>query len=100
MRKYLQEHVDKSVSIADLARHMNTSVSTISHKYRELTGESPMKTLANLRINAVKNLFAKGESIKFIAAQTGFYDEFHLSKVFKAATGSSPSAYVKLLPRH
>lgn len=100
VRKYLQEHVDKNISIADLARHVNSSISTISHKYRELTGESPMKTLTIFRVNSVKNLLAKGESIKSIAAQTGFYDEFHLSKVFKAATGSSPSVYLKRLPRH
>ena len=98
VRKYLQEHADKNVSIGDLAGHMNASVSTISHKYRVLTGESPMKTLTRFRINAVKNLLAKGESIKAIAAQTGFCDEFHLSKVFKKATGTSPSAYLKQIP--
>jgi AraC-like DNA-binding protein len=97
VRKYLQEHVDQNVSIPDLAEHLNASGSTISHKYRELTGESPMKTLTTFRINSVKSLLAKGESIKVIAAQTGFCDEFHLSKVFKKATGSSPSAYLKSL---
>ena len=95
VRKYLQENVRKTVSIADLAGQLNASASTVSHKYRELTGESPMKTLTTFRINAVKNLLAKGESIKFISSQTGFYDEFHLSKVFKKAIGSSPSAYQK-----
>ncbi|MCX6985885.1 MAG: AraC family transcriptional regulator [Lentisphaerae bacterium] len=97
VRKYLQEHADENVSIADLAGHLNASVSTISHKYRELTGESPMKTLTTFRINAVKNLLAKGESIKFIAAHTGFCDEFHLSKVFKKVTGLSPSVYLRHL---
>jgi AraC-like DNA-binding protein len=56
-----------------------------------------MKTLTTFRINAVKNLLAKGESIKFIADQTGFCDEFHLSKVFKQVTGSSPSVYLHTL---
>ena len=98
VRKYLQERIDKNVSIADLAKHMNASISTISHKYRELAGESPMKTLTTFRINAVKNLLAKGESIKFISAHTGFCDEFHLSKVFKKVTGLSPSVYLRHLP--
>ena len=97
VRKYLQDHVDQNVSIVDLANHMNASISTISHKYRELTGKSPMKTLTTFRINAVKNLLAKGESIKFIAAHTGFCDEFHLSKVFKKVTGLSPSVYLRHL---
>lgn len=98
VRKYLQEHIEKNVGITDLAAHMNASISTISHKYRELTGETPMQALTTFRINAVKSLLAKGDPIKFIASQTGFYDEFHLSKVFKKATGTSPSAYLKHPP--
>ena len=97
VRKYLQERIGSNISISDLAGHLNASSSTISHKYKELTGESPMKTLTTFRINAVKNLLAKGESIKFIADQTGFCDEFHLSKVFKQVTGSSPSVYLHTL---
>jgi AraC-like DNA-binding protein len=97
VRKYLQERIGINISISDLAGHLNASSSTISHKYKELTGESPMKTLTTFRINAVKNLLAKGESIKFIADQTGFCDEFHLSKVFKQVTGSSPSVYLHTL---
>jgi AraC-like DNA-binding protein len=97
VRKYLQERIGANVSIADLSEHLNASSSTISHKYKELTGESPMKTLTTFRINAVKNLLAKGESIKFIADQTGFCDEFHLSKAFKQVTGSSPSVYLHTL---
>ena len=57
-----------------------------------------MKTLTTFRINAVKNLLVKGESIKFIAAHMGFCDEFHLSKVFKKASGLSPSVYLRQLP--
>lgn len=94
-RKYLQHNMDRNVSIGDLARHMNLSKSTLAHKYRKLIGETPMKTLTALRINAVKNLMTKGSSLKFIAAQTGFYDEFHLSKVFKKLTGLAPTAYLK-----
>ena len=95
VRAYLQKHIGTNVSIADLAGHLNASVSTISHKYRALTGETPMKTLTAFRINTIKSLLIKGESIKSIAAQTGFYDEFHLSKVFKQVTGIAPSRYLK-----
>ena len=95
VRAYLQKHIGSNVSIADLAGHLNASTSTVSHKYRALTGETPMKTLTAFRINMIKNLLIKNESIKSIAAQTGFYDEFHLSKIFKKATGIAPSRYLK-----
>jgi AraC-like DNA-binding protein len=95
VRAYLQKHIGENVSIADLSSHLNASISTISHKYRTLTGETPMKTLTTFRVHMVKALLMKGEPIKSIAAQTGFYDEFHLSKVFKQATGIAPSRYLK-----
>jgi len=100
VRKHLQQRLNENVTVADLARHLNISTSSLAHKYRELTGEPPMKTLMSLRVNAVKNLLTKGAPLKSIAAQTGFYDEFHLSKVFKKHTGYAPSVYLKQIQNH
>jgi AraC-like DNA-binding protein len=95
LREYLQKHINENIGINQLAKHLNVSISTVSHKYRILTGETPGQTLSKLRISAIKNLLLKGEPLKTIAEQTGFYDEFHLSKAFKKSTGISPSKYMK-----
>ena len=81
------------LDIAALARQMNCSVSSFSHKYRHLAGESPGQTLQTLRIDAAKVLLDNNNSVKEVAASTGFYDEFHFSRVFKRHTGLSPSEF-------
>jgi len=95
VRQYLEAHFSHSVTLAEIAARMRVSSSTLSHRYKELTGESPLQTLAGVRINHAKVLLLKGERLKDIAAQTGFYDEFHLSKTFKQITGISPREYLR-----
>ena len=93
VKEFLRSRLADEVAIADLAKRLGSSPSSVSHKYKALTGESPMRTLISMRVEAVKELLARGESLKSIAALTGFYDEFHLSKTFKRLTGRTPSLF-------
>jgi AraC-like DNA-binding protein len=95
VRKYLAEHLADKIGNSDIARRMGSSVSSVFRRYKAAAGESPMRTLAAMRISAVKNLLSKGEPLKSIAAQTGFFDEFHLSKTFKRLTGVPPSRFME-----
>lgn len=92
-RLYLQDRLSERVTRKDMAEHLNMSVSALSHRYRSEAGESPMTTLARMRINLTKSLLSRGYVLKTIAAQTGFCDEFHLSKTFKRMEGISPQQY-------
>lgn len=93
VREYLRERLAGGIGIDDLARHVGASPSLLSHKYKALTGETPMRTLMELRVAAAKNLLCRGESVKGAAARTGFCDEFHMSKTFKRLTGCAPSRF-------
>ena len=96
---YLEENLAGSVVLSDMAQHLHVSVSTLSHRYRDETGESPMSRLLRLRVNLAKALIVKGQSLKSVAESTGFSDAFHLSKTFKRLEGLSPKAYLQSL-RH
>ena len=95
VRGHMKNSLGKPLTLKDMARIANVSTSTLSHKYQKEIGESPRKTLVKMRINMAKGLLLKGENLKSIAEQTGFYDEFHLSKSFKRITGLSPRQFVK-----
>lgn len=95
IRDFLKANLPRPLRLHDLARHAHVSLSTLSHQYKKETGESPMQTLTRLRIAVVKSLLLKGEPLKFIAIQTGFCDEYHLSKVFKKVEGCSPREFLK-----
>lgn len=93
--QYLRQNASSHVNLAGIARHAGMSVSSLSHSYHEETGQTPMQTLANIRINLTKSFLMKGYSLKSIAEQLGFSDAFHLSKTFKRIEGISPRKFIK-----
>ena len=93
---YLETHICELIRLEDIAEHCHVSVSTLSHRYREMTGESPMTTHLNMRMERAQQLLLMGESVSGIADQLGFSDVYHFSKSFKKHSGVSPKAFVKM----
>ena len=56
-------------------------------------GESPMRTLTNMRLRLAQGLLLKGRRLQEIASQTGFVDGFHLSRTFRRVLGCSPRQF-------
>lgn len=96
---YFQKHLAESISLADIAKAMHVSKSTLSHSYRAETGESPLQTLRRMRIHQVKTLLLQNLNLEAIAQMTGFYDAHHVSREFKRAEGKSPTAFLESLDR-
>jgi two-component system response regulator YesN len=92
---YLQDNLSRSVSLAEIAEHLHVSVSSLTHRYREEVGETPMETRMRLAVTAAKTLLLKGWPLKHIAERTGFCDEYHLSKTFKKLEKTSPRAWLQ-----
>lgn len=100
VRAYLEKNISKRVSLDQIAEHLNVSVSFLSHRYKSAAGETPMDTRSQIAIKTAKGLLLKGYPLKYIAAETGFCDAYHLSKAFKRAEGLSPRAYLHSLDAH
>jgi AraC-like DNA-binding protein len=92
---YLKNNLAAHINRESIARHLHISVSTLMRRYSRETGESPMATRAAIRINIARSLLLKGHRLKLIATQTGFCDEYHLSKTFKKLVGVSPREFRK-----
>lgn len=93
IHRVLSKRIGGKTELKDIAAELGVSSSSLSHRYRNLTGESPMRALTNLRIAMAKGLLLRGESLKNVAHETGFCDEFHFSKAFKASMGISPTEF-------
>jgi len=94
---FMREHMAQRLSLGTIAAHLHVSVSTLSHRYRAETGESPITTLIRLRIQQARNLIMKGQRLKTIAAALGFSDVYYLSKMFKCVEGRSPRQFANAL---
>ncbi len=98
VEQYLRRNFSESIGLADIARHMRTSPSLLSHKFKAETGVSPIARLIEVRIEHAKSLLMKGEKLKSIAGLTGHSSEYHLSRNFKTVTGLSPARFRLLQP--
>ncbi len=88
--EFMRRNIASSIKNSDIARFMNTSESSFSHKFRKASGAPPKARLLEMRIDAAKSLLLKGARLTNIAEAAGLRDEFYLSKIFKKITGVSP----------
>lgn len=97
MVRYMQEHY-REVTQQQMADLFCMSASAVSQIIKRHTGKNYSEHLLDIRIQRAQELLrATNESIERIAELTGYNDYFYFTKVFKKATGLSPSAYRKSL---
>jgi AraC-like DNA-binding protein len=77
-----------------VARKLGLSYETFRKKFREAAGFSPGHYLLDSRIDRAAALLHQGRfTIKEIASQMDFCDEFYFSRCFKRRFGQSPRAF-------
>lgn len=78
----------------DAAMAMDMSYESFRKKFKRVVGLSPGKYRLSLMMDVACNLLEDEQrTIKSIALQLGFCDEYHFSKQFKKMVGWSPSQY-------
>lgn len=81
-------------TIAELAQIAGMSVPHFYRVFRQATGSSPIGYLKLERISQAKRrLIASPDSVKEIAEQVGYADQFYFSRDFKRYTGMPPSQF-------
>lgn len=94
----IQDSYTEDVTLNSLAEKYNISVSRLSTRMKENLGMSFTKYLTSRRVQRAKELLAdESLSIEQIAEMVGYRDYFYFIRVFKKATGVSPSVYRKNL---
>jgi AraC family transcriptional regulator, alkane utilization regulator len=94
--RLVHAHPEQDWTHARLAAAAALSPSAFSARFRELTGESPMRYLARTRLaRAADYLRAGDDSLLAIAGRTGYESDVSLSKAFKRHFGVPPGSYRK-----
>lgn len=93
---YIEEHMQESVTLDDLARALNYNVQYLSKKFKAKTGRSPIDYLIHIRMEkAMRLLLETDETVQQIAQSVGYEDLFYFIKRFKKHTGLVPGQYRK-----
>ncbi len=68
----------------------------MSHAFKAATGVPPHRWQMQARIDRAKAMMAHdAAALADIAEATGFFDQAHLTRVFKAVVGVTPGAWMK-----
>jgi AraC-like DNA-binding protein len=98
-REFLHEHAADTVTLRDLARHTGITPSHLCRVFRQATGMTPHDYQVHIRVRNARTLLLAGCPIAQAAAETGFWDQAHLTRHFKRTMGLTPGRYLANLAR-
>ena len=93
IRAYLEAHYRETVRLDQLAGVAGLNPVYLVRAFRKSVGMPPHAYQRQVRINRARALLAQGRRIADVAAGTGFADQSHLTRLFKAAVGVTPGRY-------
>lgn len=94
---FIEANLHRNITLAETARHVEKSCSTISHLFRKKLNKSFKHHLLEKKLQKAEELFrGKPEmSIKEVAEKVGFADQFYFSRLYRKYRGMPPSTYRK-----
>ncbi len=88
---------DYRMSVADMAAVVGLSESWFANVFKQTTGYTPLQWQLGKRVERSKQLLREsGLPVASIAAQLGFSDQAHLTKVFRQIVGETPAAWRRM----
>jgi AraC family transcriptional regulator len=92
--EFIQEHIEKEITLNELARNVGLSPSHFCSLFHKKAGKTPHQFILHCRVEHAKALLAKqSNSILDVALACGFRTHQHFSRIFRRCVGIPPSAY-------
>jgi len=93
LEDYVDAHLHHPITLDDMAQALGMGVWTLNRQLRRSLNRSAYAFVVDRRLQrAVQLLRAGGLSLKEIAAATGFADQAHMTRLFRARLGTTPGA--------
>jgi AraC-like DNA-binding protein/quercetin dioxygenase-like cupin family protein len=94
---YIRTHFQRLRTLAQIARESHLDNAYVCRLFRLYDHQSPYQFLMRLKMNAAAEQLAQpGALVKNVAADLGFTNPFHFSRVFKSVFAVPPHAFRKL----
>lgn len=91
---YVEVHLGGNIQVADLARTVELSVGHFHRALRATVGMTPLEFINHRRLELARHLLATaGMPVTELSALVGFSSPSHFARLFRRATGLSPSEY-------
>ncbi|MCR5108615.1 MAG: response regulator [Lachnospiraceae bacterium] len=92
--QYIEDNVKKDISLNDISEKLNISSYYFSKLFKEETKEGFIEYLTKRRVEMAKDMLKDPtKSIKEVGSECGYSDPNYFSRIFKKATGMTPTEY-------
>ncbi|MDD2958564.1 MAG: response regulator [Lachnospiraceae bacterium] len=97
---YMTHHYEQELSTRDMADILHLNPNYFCELFKKETGVTFLEYLTNLRITMAKEILTQKVNVKTyeVAAMVGYSDSRYFSRLFKNATGMTPSEYKEKPP--
>ena len=90
----MQASIHTPLDLDTMSRRLGIDKSYFVRLFKQSVGLPPMRYFLGLRLDTAKHRLRNGdESLRTIAGDLGFHDEFHFSHQFKTHVGQSPQTF-------
>ncbi len=97
-KEMMASHMDRGLSIAQIATECSLSRSHFSRAFKKNTGYSPRDWFLQVRLDKAKSLLTQSSvSISRISLDCGFADQSHFTRVFTRVVGVTPFSWRRSL---
>jgi len=94
IEEYLSEHLEERLTLSEIAQVAGTSVFHLIRQFHETFGCPPHAYVTRLRLERARFLIANEDApLKCIAAMCGFYDQSHMTRLFRRRYRATPGEY-------
>lgn len=93
---WAREHLDRPLTVSELARHAHLAVTTLHRRFRSEVGATPLSWLTAQRVHHARWLLEGSElPLEQVAQRSGLGTSANLRELIRRDTGLSPSTYRK-----
>jgi AraC-like DNA-binding protein len=91
---YVSEHLDETLSVAELAEQVSLSPSAFTRLFRGVTGKSPYQFVKEMRLNKARELLADGKhGVAQVSRTVGYSSVSHFINEFRSQFGTTPGSW-------
>ncbi len=100
LMRWIQVHLRQSLTLDRLARHAAMSTRTLSRRFDEQTGTTPLQWILRARVRRAQQLLeTTGHSVERVATEAGFGSAPAFRDRFNRIVGTSPQRYRRAFRR-
>jgi len=93
-QRLLETHFPENLTPGSYAGRLHITPHHLNHVVKQVTGKTATEVIRERSVLEAKRLFMYSDlSVTEIAAQLNYFDSSYFAKIFKAATGMSPSEF-------